>query len=126
MCPVSILFIPKLFVIIDHGYIHIVSGEKPNYEVGSSAKLNFLKGATVSKAWKIDNDDEDIINPDDLLDEEDLAKPDPSSLRVCGTTGVRKACKDCSCGLAEELDSESGVKSSAPTQKSSCGSVSEI
>lgn len=45
---------------------------------------------------------------------------------VCGTTGKRKACKDCSCGLAEELAGENGVATSkaAPTQQSSCGSVS--
>lgn len=44
---------------------------------------------------------------------------------VCGTTGKRKACKDCSCGLAEELSSENGTKiDQNSTQKSSCGSVS--
>jgi len=98
--------------------------EKPNYEVGSSSKLSFAKlsnKVAVAAVWKIDNDDDEIINPDDLLDEEDKIKPDPSTLKVCGTTGKRKACKDCSCGLAEEL---SGEKSSEniPVQKSSCGS----
>lgn len=46
---------------------------------------------------------------------------------VCGTTGKRKACKDCSCGLAEELSAENGGGGGAkatPTQQSSCGSVS--
>lgn len=122
--------------------------EKPNYEVGSSAKLSFGKTANKTAAaavWKIDNDDDEIINPDDLLDEEDKVKPDPSSLRgnfnietlrslrfsdfrsliriVCGTTGKRKACKDCSCGLAEELAGDKGSQN-IPVQKSSCGSVS--
>lgn len=35
----------------------------------------------MASVWKIDNDDDEIINPDDLLDEEDKVKPDPSSLR---------------------------------------------
>lgn len=77
------------------------------------------------KVWKIDDtEDDELINPDDLLDEEDKQKPDPSSLRVCGTTGKRKACKDCSCGLAEELESEKKGSAVAanPIQKSSCGS----
>lgn len=130
-----------------------IAAEKPNYEVGSSAKLSFAKPAT--NAWKLDDDeDNDLIDADDLLDEDDKAKPDPAelkgtifyneknililrdffsvsykishfiSLKVCGTTGKRKACKDCSCGLAEELDNEK--KSNAPATenaKSSCGSV---
>lgn len=93
-------------------------GTKPNYEVGSGAKLSFSK-----KVWKLDDDDEELINADDLLDEEDKKVPDPSSLRVCGTTGKRKACKDCSCGLAEELEGEKRGAASNQIQKSSCGSV---
>lgn len=104
--------------------------EKPNYEIGSSSKLklSFAKKPSIEakKVWKIDMDDDDedeeMINADDLLDEEDKQKPDQESLRVCATTGKRKACKDCSCGLAEELETES--KKKAPIQKSSCGSVS--
>lgn len=106
-----------------------IVGEKPNYEVGSKAKLSFGKkpAAVGSKVWKLDVDDDDeMINADDLLDEEDKLKPSAESLRVCATTGKRKACKDCSCGLAEELDAEAKGKAidPNPTQKSSCGSVS--
>lgn len=45
---------------------------------------------------------------------------------VCGTTGKRKACKDCSCGLAEELEQEARegkVVDTTNAPKSSCGSV---
>ena len=42
---------------------------------------------------------------------------------VCGTTGKRKACKDCSCGLAEELDS-GNPNITKKSFTSSCGSVS--
>jgi hypothetical protein len=81
-----------------------------------------------------------------LLDESDLVKPDKNSLirkcherkssiihliylRIkfvilgpdCETSGKRKACKNCSCGFAEELEKESKAATPAPT--SSCGSV---
>lgn len=109
--------------------------EKPNFEVGSSCAIN-LKGTMpsagtkdagdagnvdkVSTVWKLsDTLDEDLIDEDNLLSEEDLIKPDPASLRVCGTTGKRKACKNCSCGLADELAGEE-----APVKTSSCGNVS--
>ncbi|KAF9408253.1 hypothetical protein HW555_012003 [Spodoptera exigua] len=97
--------------------------EKPKFEVGSKASLK-LNGKpavwkiddTVEEAWTGGNDD-DLIDDSELLDENDLKKPDQQSLRVCATTGKRKACADCSCGLAEELKGE--VKD---TPKSSCGS----
>lgn len=42
----------------------------------------------------------------------------------CGTTstGVRKACKNCTCGLAQELEQEEHV-AAKETIKSACGSV---
>ncbi|KAK9881396.1 hypothetical protein WA026_016286 [Henosepilachna vigintioctopunctata] len=97
--------------------------EKPGYELGSTAKINLKKSPAV---WKIDDDDdEELIDSDNLLDEDDLKRPDPSTLKVCGTTGKRKACKDCSCGLAEELASESKsgkIVDTTDAPKSSCGS----
>jgi len=107
-------------------------GTKPKFEVGASRLLSFAKkpvepapAVTNGQAnkWTLDDLDDDtveLIDEDTLLDEADLVKPDPKSLRVCGTTGKRKACKDCSCGLKEELDA-----GKEPTQKSvtsSCGS----
>jgi len=108
---------------LDSFKIQDFEASKPNFEVGSSTKINFKKpDAYVESVWKIDNNvDDDIIDSDNLLDESDLKKPDPASLKVCGTTGKRKACKDCSCGLAEELAQESGDFKAAPAQKSSCG-----
>lgn len=117
-----------------------IIAEKPNYEIGSSVKLSFAKKAdeekkaTTSAIWKLDDnvDENNVdepssdgeIDPDELLDEEDKKKPDPSTLKVCGTTGKRKACKDCSCGLAEELAGENVKATKDTNQKSSCGSVS--
>ncbi|CAH2039488.1 unnamed protein product, partial [Iphiclides podalirius] len=102
---------------------NLYTAEKPQFEVGSKASLNLgSKPAiwkledTVEEVWAGTNDD-DIIDADQLLDEDDLKKPDKQSLRVCATTGKRKACADCSCGLVEELRGET-----KETPKSSCGS----
>lgn len=108
----------------------LIQCQKPNYEVGSAAKLSFNTKNTndksnIEKVWKIDADDGDLIDEDELLDEIDFKKPDPESLRTCGTTGKRKACKDCSCGLAEELAAEQYGTIAVQAQKSSCGSVSK-
>jgi hypothetical protein len=107
--------------------------QKPNFEVGSSSKLSFSQqnlqvkpSANVAAVWKLDDtvdDDIETVDENDLLEEEDLKKPDPTSLRVCGTTGKRKACKNCSCGLAEELASEQIDVAAQPvqTKTSACG-----
>ncbi|KAJ8894775.1 hypothetical protein PR048_000082 [Dryococelus australis] len=122
-----------------HARLVEIHCRKPDYEVGSSQKLSFASAAkqpaNMAAVWKLDDivdDDIETIDPDELLDEEDLKKPDPSSLRaiaianasdcfpVCSSTGKRKACKNCSCGLAEEL-----ATNNKPVQKtatSSCGS----
>ncbi|XP_072755145.1 anamorsin homolog [Anoplolepis gracilipes] len=89
-----------------------VLANKPSFEVGSSVPLSFTEKKT--NVWKVDN----LIDEDELLDESDLVKPDASSLRVCSTTGKRKACKDCTCGFAEELNNET-IQGS--TIRSSCG-----
>jgi hypothetical protein len=123
---------------------------KPNWEFGASAALSLPKSKPVSAApvwslsaddtidesipvakpaavgstWKLDadDDDNDLIEDDALLEKEDLAKPD--AVFDCGTSasGKKKACKNCSCGLAEELEAGQEVKKKTPEQASSCGS----
>ncbi|ALC39709.1 l-2-35Bg [Drosophila busckii] len=98
-----------------------LTAEKPGYETGSSARLSFTKKTSNMNVWKISGDDEELIDEEELLDEVDKQKPDPAGLRVCSTTGKRKACKNCSCGLAEELESEKTNKAESENAKSSCG-----
>jgi len=107
---------------------------KPKFEVGASRLLSFAKkpkeeaqapAATNGggNTWTLDDLEDDtveLIDEDTLLYQADLIKPDPKSLRVCGTTGKRKACKDCSCGLREELDA--GKEPTTKSVTSSCGS----
>ena len=60
-------------------------------QVGSSSKLSFSQqnlqvkpSANVAAVWKLDDtvdDDIETVDENDLLEEEDLKKPDPSSLR---------------------------------------------
>uniref|UniRef100_A0A1A8FUX2 Anamorsin n=1 Tax=Nothobranchius korthausae TaxID=1143690 RepID=A0A1A8FUX2_9TELE len=119
-----------------------VSASKPNYELGSSSqiKLSFGKKTpklaekpaldpNTVKMWTLsandmNDDDVDLLDSDALLDEEDLKKPDPASLKAasCGEGGTKKkkACKNCTCGLAEELESKEKQKTNLP--KSACGS----
>lgn len=48
--------------------------------MGSSVPLSFVgeKSNVEKVTWKLDDD---LIDEDELLDESDLVKPDPSSLR---------------------------------------------
>ena len=117
---------------MSQGQAYVVSATKPNHEVGASRLLSFAKPAApvapavtapAASVWTLEDIDDDTVELMDdstLLTEEDMVKPDPASLRVCGTTGKRKACKDCSCGLREELDSGKEIKKKDFT--SSCGS----
>nr|CAG4645867.1 EOG090X0FGQ [Lynceus sp. MCZ IZ 141354] len=106
----------------------LLVASKPNFEVGAASKLSFIQPVQpVENVWSLtDNlvDDEiELVDEETLLEETDLIKPDAASLKVCGTTGKRKACKDCSCGLAEELEVETGKKVvQTKSATSACGS----
>ncbi|KAJ2744177.1 electron carrier [Coemansia sp. BCRC 34301] len=100
------------------------SAAKPAYNVGAAAALSF--GKRTKKAWmlNVDSDDEaEIEDQDGLLEEEDLAKPDAASLaRPDGAAPKRKACKNCTCGLAEgrmpeDIDSDACKPSSSSSDK---------
>ncbi|XP_038142855.1 anamorsin isoform X1 [Cyprinodon tularosa] len=118
-----------------------ISASKPNYEVGSSSqiKLSFGKKTpaekpaldpSTKKMWMLSandiDDDVDLLDSDALLDEDDLKKPDPASLKATscgeGASKKKKACKNCTCGLAEELDQENKEKQKSNLPKSACGS----
>ena len=105
--------------------------------MGASSRLSFANKLTkeakptvseeTAKIWSLsasDVVDEEIelMDSDTLLAEEDLLKPDPTTLRsACGPqSGKRKACKNCTCGLAEALENDETPAKSTPAT-SSCG-----
>jgi len=112
--------------------IYTCTASKPAFEVGSSKLLSFAKKPVAAPVapppaaasiWTLEDMEDDtveLMDSDTLLDAADQVKPDPASLRVCGTTGKRKACKDCSCGLREEL--ADGKEPVTKSVTSSCGS----
>jgi hypothetical protein len=116
-----------------------VTATKPNWAVGASASLKrpvaavavapsvVARAATApaKKAWTIAlTDDVDLIDQDALLAKETdkvvVIKKDPID---CGTgaAGLKKACKDCSCGL-KDMETGDDAASVAP-KTSACGSV---
>ena len=79
------------------------------------------------KTWKMALND---LTEDDLIDENDLLKDDivvPSATSDCGTGNgaAKRACANCTCGLAEQeqLESNNGDKqvATAAAAKSACG-----
>jgi len=61
----------------------------------------------------------DLIDEDSLLTEEDKTRP--AVVADCGTETKKRACKNCTCGLAEQ---EAEGQADTAAVKSSCGSVS--
>ncbi|KAF0395544.1 anamorsin [Gigaspora margarita] len=116
-----------------NGQLNVIElrAKKPTYEVGATFALPFATKAskgdnsTVNKKaiWTLTGDDEELENEDELLDDDDLIKPDKSTLvrPDCETSGKRKACKNCSCGLSEELEKEKLATQQTQQIKSSCG-----
>eukprot|EP01100_Stratorugosa_tubuloviscum_P009739 TRINITY_DN4094_c1_g1_i1.p1 TRINITY_DN4094_c1_g1~~TRINITY_DN4094_c1_g1_i1.p1 ORF type:complete len:313 (+),score=136.76 TRINITY_DN4094_c1_g1_i1:30-941(+) len=106
---------------------------KPSWQIGVSTPLRFAKKAEQQKqtvtlsSWAVsaqkNQDEEELEDEDKLLEEDDLKKP----LVVksdCETGIQRKACKNCTCGLAEQENQTAKIDSTDDILpvKSACGS----
>ncbi|KAM4122038.1 hypothetical protein ACB094_01G051800 [Castanea mollissima] len=76
-----------------------VKAMKPSWKIGSSFAI---KKATKTLPKVQIDDDFDLIDEDSLLSEEDLKKPQLPRVDDCEVGSTRKACKNCTCGRAEE------------------------
>ncbi|BAT91084.1 hypothetical protein VIGAN_06239000 [Vigna angularis var. angularis] len=99
-----------------------IKAKKPSWKVGSSFSLK--KVIKSSPKMQIDVDS-DLIDEDSLLTEEDLKKPQllPGDCEIGST---RKACKNCTCGRAEEEEKVLKLGLTAEqinNPQSACGSV---
>jgi hypothetical protein len=104
--------------------------EKPSWEVGASVGIKVSKPSQESKAaWKMnatDLADDDLIDEDELMDDEIVVKP-RGDVNGCGDDGPaeggkKRACKNCSCGLADEEAKAEQEGQPLPEKKSACGS----
>jgi hypothetical protein len=105
-----------------------VVGTKPTWTEEDVApvtlKLGVKKPEAKKDVWNMDLEDDTV----ELLDEDALLAKDSIDLGAikgqimdCGVSakGAKKACKDCSCGLADALQADEASKRS---YKSACGS----
>lgn len=65
-------------------------------------------------------DAEKLLTEDEILTDQDKKKPEIKDLTT-GNTKPKKACANCTCGLAEELEKEAKPKEDSKP-KTSCGS----
>lgn len=78
-----------------------ISATNPSFEVGAAVALP-----------------SGTIDEDDLITEEDLVKPSPTM--DCGPGTTKKACKNCTCGMAK-LETKGATSLDTTNAKSSCG-----
>jgi hypothetical protein len=98
------------------GTIH---GNRPPWGVGDTAPISFSKKKSIWEELVDADDDENVeyVDEEQLLVPGDFDLPKTSKASDCGDKKKKRACKNCSCGFAEELEKDNG----APRQ-SACGS----
>lgn len=100
--------------------------QKPNIIIGNTAKINIVG----SESWKMDTNelaDDDLIDESSLLNDGIVVQAEQFDCGE-GSAGKKRACKNCSCGLAE-IEAVEEAKARAEgrdvqtvTKTSSCGS----
>jgi len=100
------------------------SASKPNVNFNTTQTISIKKKAPVDPSVWTTGSTTDLVDEKDLIGEEDLKKPVQSD---CEITSTKKACKNCTCGRAEQ-DSSSTPKQKLtlemlenPAVNSSCG-----
>lgn len=108
--------------------------QKPGFDVGATAAVKITPSAApVAAKWKMDTSDladSDLIDENELLDK-DFKVPEPSA--SCGDVvgGKKRACKDCTCGLAEAEAAEISAANASSTieekvvRASACGNCAK-
>jgi len=121
---------------VSNSNLNTIVANAPNYNLTDQVKLNFNSTSQQVNRPNValnftSNLDDDMIDTDSLLQPSDLAKSsafaagcDPNALPVVTTNGVQKkrACKNCSCGLAEKEKQEVVGIDTSDAPVSSCGS----
>ena len=120
----------------------VLEATKPAWSAGASAKLSFARKTAAPAAspaatstWNLSGgalaEDDLMVDEDDLLARETervemKPKVQPSDCGTGAPGAKRKACKNCTCGLAEELTVEErgAVAATTSASKSACGNCS--
>ena len=107
-----------------------ITCQKPSWTAGECASIKVTPTAATS-TWKMDTGDlaeEDLVDENELLADGIVITPGAGcGVDASGAPGKKRACKNCSCGLAEiEAQEAAGVIGSdsngaAPVNKSACG-----
>ncbi|KAK3023840.1 hypothetical protein RJ639_044966 [Escallonia herrerae] len=98
-----------------------IKAKRPSWKIGSSFSIK--KAPKVLPTLQFD-DDSDLIDEDSLLSEEDFKKPKLPPVGDCEVGSTRKACKNCTCGRAEEEEKVPKLGSTVDLNnfKSACNS----
>jgi hypothetical protein len=100
--------------------------QKPGWEVGAAASVVIPTTEAEGKKWKMDTGDladGDLIDESELLDKE-FTLPVPAACGPPEAGGKKRACKDCTCGLVDGVDTGNATATveEKVVRSSACGS----